>query len=112
MYGLTIQVSDRPGAMKNITTQTLREQFETNLFGLHECTRQVIPIMRAQGYGKIIQHSSVLGFISLFGRGAYKCQQICHRRAHGHPQTRTHRYQSVFHFLIQDLLQATFVRRR
>ena len=63
------------GAIEDISTQTLREQFETNVFGLHECTRQVIPVMRAQGYGKIIQHSSVLGLISLFGRGAYNASK-------------------------------------
>jgi len=63
------------GAIEDISTQTLREQFETNVFGLHECTRQIIPIMRAQGYGKIIQHSSVLGLISLFGRGAYNASK-------------------------------------
>ena len=63
------------GAIEDITTQTLREQFETNVFGLHECTRQIIPIMRAQGYGKIIQHSSVLGLISLFGREAYNASK-------------------------------------
>ena len=63
------------GAIEDITTKTLKEQFETNVFGLHECTRQVIPIMREQGYGKIIQHSSVLGLISLFGRGAYNASK-------------------------------------
>lgn len=63
------------GAVEDITTDILREQFETNVFGLHECTRQVIPVMRAQGYGKIIQHSSVLGLISLFGRGAYNASK-------------------------------------
>jgi len=63
------------GAVEDITTQTLREQFETNVFGLHECTRQVIPVMREQGYGKIIQHSSVLGLVSLFGRGAYNASK-------------------------------------
>lgn len=65
----------QPGAMEDITTDTLREQFETNVFGLHECTRQVIPVMREQGHGKIIQHSSVLGLISLFGRGAYNASK-------------------------------------
>jgi len=59
------------GAIEDIKTDVLRQQFETNVFGLHECTRQIIPIMREQGYGKIIQHSSVLGLVSLFGRGAY-----------------------------------------
>jgi len=61
----------QPGAVEDIPTEVLKEQFETNLFGLHEMTRQVIPIMRAQGYGRIIQHSSVLGLVSLRFRGAY-----------------------------------------
>ena len=65
----------QPGAIEDIRTEVLREQFETNVFGLHECTRQIIPVMRKQGYGKIIQHSSVLGLISLFGRGAYNASK-------------------------------------
>lgn len=65
----------QPGAMEDIKTQILREQFETNVFALHECTRQIIPVMRNQGRGKIIQHSSVLGLISLFGRGAYNASK-------------------------------------
>jgi len=63
------------GALEDIKTDILREQFETNVFGLHECTRQIIPIMRKQGYGKIIQHSSVLGLVSLFGRGSYNASK-------------------------------------
>ncbi len=65
----------QPGAIEDIATDILREQFETNVFGLHECTRQIIPVMRSQGQGKIIQHSSVLGIISLFGRGAYNASK-------------------------------------
>jgi len=65
----------QPGALEDIRTEVLREQFETNVFGLHECTRQIIPVMRKQGYGKIIQHSSVLGLISLFGRGSYNASK-------------------------------------
>ena len=65
----------QPGAMEDISTEVLKAQFETNVFGLHECTRQIIPIMREQGHGKIIQHSSVLGLISLFGRGAYNASK-------------------------------------
>jgi short-subunit dehydrogenase len=63
------------GALEDVSTHFLREQFETNVFGLHECTRQIIPIMREQGHGKIIQHSSVLGLVSLFGRGAYNASK-------------------------------------
>ncbi len=63
------------GAIEDIRTEVLRAQFETNVFGLHECTRQILPVMRAQGFGKIIQHSSVLGIASLFGRGAYNASK-------------------------------------
>lgn len=61
----------QPGAVEDLSRQMLREQFETNLFGTHELTRRVLPIMRQQGHGRIIQNSSVLGFISLPFRGAY-----------------------------------------
>lgn len=65
----------QPGAIEDIRTDVLREQFETNVFGLHECTRQILPVMQKQGCGTIIQHSSVLGLISLFGRGAYNASK-------------------------------------
>jgi len=65
----------QPGMLEDVTTDVLRMQFETNVFGLHESTRQIIPIMRRQGYGKIIQHSSVLGIIALSGRGAYNASK-------------------------------------
>lgn len=65
----------QPGAVEDITTDVLREQFETNFFGLHELTRQTVKIMRKQGYGRIIQHSSVLGIISLRFRGAYNASK-------------------------------------
>ncbi|MDD5406109.1 MAG: SDR family NAD(P)-dependent oxidoreductase [Sulfurovaceae bacterium] len=65
----------QPGAIEDLPTDILRKQFEINVFGLYECTRQIIPIMQKQGYGKIIQHSSVLGLISLFGRGAYNASK-------------------------------------
>ena len=65
----------QPGALEDVATDVLREQFETNVFGLHEMTRRIIPIMRAQGYGRIIQHSSILGIISLRFRGAYNASK-------------------------------------
>lgn len=61
----------QPGAVEDIPTDALRAQFETNFFGWHELTRRVLPVMRAQGYGRIIQNSSVLGFVALKWRGAY-----------------------------------------
>ena len=59
------------GAVEDLSGDVLREQFETNLFGTHELTRLIIPVMRVQGEGRIIQNSSVLGFVALKYRGAY-----------------------------------------
>jgi NAD(P)-dependent dehydrogenase (short-subunit alcohol dehydrogenase family) len=61
----------QPGAVEDLTREVLREQFETNLFGTHELTCRVLPVMRRQGHGRIIQDSSVLGLIALPFRGAY-----------------------------------------
>ncbi|MGQ4004910.1 SDR family NAD(P)-dependent oxidoreductase [Francisellaceae bacterium CB300] len=63
------------GALEDIDTKHLREQFETNVFGLHYITHKAIKIMRKQGYGKIIQHSSVLGLVSMKYRGAYNASK-------------------------------------
>ena len=61
----------QPGAVEDLRRDVLREQFETNVFGYLELTNLILPIMRTQGYGRIIQNSSILGFISLPFRGAY-----------------------------------------
>ena len=60
-----------PGAAEDLPTDALRAIFETNLFGWHELTRHVLPVMRAQGHGRIVQNSSVLGLAALKWRGAY-----------------------------------------
>ncbi|WP_299368215.1 SDR family NAD(P)-dependent oxidoreductase [uncultured Tateyamaria sp.] len=60
-----------PGAVEDLPTDALRAIFETNFFGWHELTRAVIPVMRAQGHGRIVQCSSVLGFVAFPWRGAY-----------------------------------------
>jgi len=61
----------QPGAVEDLKRDVLREQFETNVFGYLELTNLILPAMRRQGYGRIIQNSSILGFISLPFRGAY-----------------------------------------
>ncbi len=61
----------QPGAVEDLRRDVLREQFETNVFGYLELTNLILPTMRKQGYGRIIQNSSILGFISLPFRGAY-----------------------------------------
>ncbi len=60
-----------PGAVEDLPTDGLRTIFEANFFGWHELTRQIIPIMRAQGHGRIVQNSSVLGLVAFPWRGAY-----------------------------------------
>ncbi|RMD70642.1 MAG: SDR family NAD(P)-dependent oxidoreductase, partial [Gammaproteobacteria bacterium] len=59
------------GAVEDLSRETLRAQFETNLFGLVELTNLILPWMRAQGAGRIVQNSSVLGLIAFPYRGAY-----------------------------------------
>ena len=61
----------QPGAVEDITTEVLRRQFEANVFGWHELTNLVLPDMRASGEGRIIQCSSILGWIPMRWRGAY-----------------------------------------
>ncbi len=66
----------QPGAVEDLSRDVLREQFETNLFGWHELTCMLIPVMRKQGFGRIIQNSSVLGFVALKYRGAYNASKF------------------------------------
>jgi NAD(P)-dependent dehydrogenase (short-subunit alcohol dehydrogenase family) len=66
----------QPGAVEDLPTAALRQQFETNLFGWHELTRQVIPIMRAQGQGRIVNCSSILGLLPYRYRGAYTASKF------------------------------------
>ena len=65
----------QPGACEDLSREAMRQQFETNVFGWMELTNQVIPVMRAQGYGRIIQNSSILGFVALPMRGAYNASK-------------------------------------
>lgn len=60
-----------PGAVEDLPVDGLRAIFEANFFGWHELTRRVIPIMRAQGHGRIVNCSSILGFTPFRWRGAY-----------------------------------------
>ncbi|HUG62459.1 MAG TPA: SDR family oxidoreductase [Methylomirabilota bacterium] len=61
----------QPGAVEDLSTDVLRAQFEANLFGWHDLTRRLIPAMRARRFGRIVQCSSILGFVALKYRGAY-----------------------------------------
>lgn len=65
-----------PGAVEDLPTDALRAIFESNFFGWHELTRAVLPVMRAQGYGRIVQCSSVLGLVTMPWRGAYNATKF------------------------------------
>ncbi len=66
----------QPGAMEDITRELLTKQFETNVFGWHDLTRRLMPLMRANGEGRIIHNSSVLGLVAMKWRGAYNASKF------------------------------------
>lgn len=65
----------QPGAVEDLSREVIRAQFETNVFGSIELTNRVIPVMRQQGFGRIIQNSSILGLVALHYRGAYNASK-------------------------------------
>ena len=66
----------QPGAVEDLSREVLRFQFETNLFGTHELTNLILPLMRQQGHGRIIYNSSVLGLVAMRYRGAYNASKF------------------------------------
>jgi len=64
------------GALEDLPLKALKLQFDTNFFGWHYLTQQVIPVMRKQGFGRIIQNSSVLGLVAMPYRGAYNASKF------------------------------------
>jgi NAD(P)-dependent dehydrogenase (short-subunit alcohol dehydrogenase family) len=65
----------QPGAVEDLPRAALRAQFETNVLGWLELANRVLPAMRAQGHGRIVQNSSVLGLVALKWRGAYNASK-------------------------------------
>ncbi|QWL65013.1 SDR family oxidoreductase [Aeromonas jandaei] len=66
----------QPGALEDLPTEALREQFNTNLFGWHHLIRQVLPAMLEAKEGRIVQNSSVLGLVAMKYRGAYNASKF------------------------------------
>lgn len=66
----------QPGAVEDLEPDVLRAQFEANVFGWHDLTRRLIPAMRANRAGRIVQCSSVLGLVALKWRGAYNASKF------------------------------------
>lgn len=65
-----------PGAIEDLTRDAMRYQFEVNLFGLQELTNLLIPVFRKQGYGRIVNVSSVVGRITLPFMGIYSASKF------------------------------------
>ena len=61
----------QPGAVEDISVAALREQFEANFFGWHDLTPRIVPVMRAQGHGRIVHCSSIMGITPFKYRGPY-----------------------------------------
>jgi NAD(P)-dependent dehydrogenase (short-subunit alcohol dehydrogenase family) len=59
------------GPLEELPLAQVRQQFETNVFGLLRLSQLVLPGMRAQGWGRIIQVGSVGGSFTAPGAGAY-----------------------------------------
>ena len=61
----------QPGALEDLTREALRKQFETNVIGTLDFTNRFVPALRAQGFGRIVLVSSVLGRVVIPFMGAY-----------------------------------------
>ena len=66
----------QPGAVEDLTREVLEAQFAANVFGWHQLTRECLPLMRANGGGRVVQCSSVLGLVALKWRGAYNASKF------------------------------------
>ncbi len=64
------------GALEDLPRDALKEQFESNFFGWHQLVTELLPAMRKQGEGRIIQNSSVLGIVAMKYRGAYNASKF------------------------------------
>jgi short-subunit dehydrogenase len=77
LYGLINNGAyGQSGAIEDLPTKALREQFDTNLFGWHHLIRLVLPVMLQTNRGRIIQISSILGLVAMKYRGAYNASKF------------------------------------
>ena len=63
------------GALEDLSRAALEKQFATNVFGWHQLTVMLLPILRQRNEGRIIYNSSLLGYVSLPFRGAYNASK-------------------------------------
>ena len=65
-----------PGAVEDLSTNHLRTLLETNFIGWYDLTRRILPAMRRQGSGRIVNCSSVLGFVAVRFTSAYSASKF------------------------------------
>jgi NAD(P)-dependent dehydrogenase (short-subunit alcohol dehydrogenase family) len=66
----------QPGAVEDLSRKVLEDQFAANFFGWHELTTLCLPLIRANGEGRIVNVSSVLGIAAMKWRGAYNASKF------------------------------------
>lgn len=77
LYGLVNNGAyGQPGAVEDLSRTALEEQFQTNVFGTHSLTQKLIPLFRKNNAGRIVQISSILGFVGAPFRGAYNASKF------------------------------------
>jgi NAD(P)-dependent dehydrogenase (short-subunit alcohol dehydrogenase family) len=59
------------GVLETVTMEEVRRQFETNVFGLLRLTQLVLPGMRRQGWGRVVNVGSMGGRLTFPGGGVY-----------------------------------------
>ncbi|RYY41061.1 MAG: SDR family NAD(P)-dependent oxidoreductase [Chitinophagaceae bacterium] len=64
------------GGIEEASMEEVRAQFETNFFGMAALTKEVLPLMRAQGSGYILQLSSAAGIKATAGFGVYNASKF------------------------------------
>ncbi len=68
--------SAQPGAVEDISRELLEQNFASNVFGWHDLTRRCLPMLRANGEGRIVNCSSVLGLGAMKWRGSYNATKF------------------------------------
>ena len=63
------------GALEDLSREAMEQQFATNVFGWHQLTTMVLPLLRQRNEGRIIYNSSLLGYVTLPFRGAYNASK-------------------------------------